>query len=433
MRNWSNRSKLIWKLALTPLLIAGAIFCSAGRSVDHKINSKLVNEESQMGEEELFRNEENIIASATNQFAFDLYLNLKDSAGNIFFSPFSLSTAMAMTYEGARGQTAQEIKQVFHYPESLEVMREEFAGIINLINKEDKKYELHTANALWTQKGYPLLTEYVSTVEKYYGGKVTDLDFARETENSRLIINHWVEEQTNNRIKDLIPPGVLNQLTRLVLTNAIYFKGNWENQFPPGNTREEEFMVTPEKKVKVPMMSIREKRFNYLENDELQLVELPYAGQEISMLVLLPKNDLTSLEPRLTASQLNEYKKQLRSEKIDIYLPKFKFETKYMMGGKKGILGRMGMPTAFSPTEADFSGINGRRDFYLSEVVHQAFVEVNEEGTEAAAATGLVVGVTMVVKKLIFRADHPFIFIIQDRTTGNILFMGRVVDPSASK
>jgi len=151
------------------------------------------------------------------------------------------------------------------------------------------------------------------------------------------------------------------------------------------------------------------------------------------MLVLLPKNDLTSLEPRLTASQLNEYKKQLRSEKIDIYLPKFKFETKYMMGGKKGILGRMGMPTAFSPAEADFSGINGRRDFYLSEVVHQAFVEVNEEGTEAAAATGLVVGVTMVVKKIVFRADHPFIFIIQDRATGNILFMGRVVDPSVSK
>jgi len=428
-----NRSKLIWALALFPWLIAGTIFCSAGGSVDHKINSELVNEESQKGEKELFRNEENIIAAATNQFAFELYLNLKDGEGNIFFSPFSLSTAMAMTYEGAAGQTAQEIKQVFHYPESLEVVREEFAGIINLINKEDKKYELHTANALWAQKGYPLLTEYVSTVEKYYGGKVSDLDFARETENSRLIINHWVEEQTNNRIKDLIPPGVLNQLTRLVLTNAIYFKGRWENQFPQGNTREEEFMVTPEKKVKVQMMSIREKRFNYLENDELQLVELPYAGQEISMLVLLPKKDLKSLEPGLTAEKLNEYKKQLRSEKIDIYLPKFKFETRYMMGGKKGILGRMGMPTAFSPVEADFSGINGWRDFYLSEVVHQAFVEVNEEGTEAAAATGLVVGVTMVVKKLIFRADHPFIFIIQDRATGNILFMGRVVDPSASK
>jgi len=433
VKNRSNHSQLIWALALFPWLVAGTIFCSAGNSVNHKVSHELVNEESEMGEKEFSQNEANLLASATNQFAFELYLNLKDSEGNIFFSPFSLSTAMAMTYEGARGRTAEEIKQVFHYPDNLEVMREEFAEIINLINKKDKQYELHTANALWAQKGYPLLTEYVSTVEKYYGGKVTDLDFARETENSRLKINRWVEEQTNNRIKDLIPPGVLNQLTRLVLTNAIYFKGNWENQFPKENTKEEEFMVTPEKKVKVQMMSIREKRFNYLENEELQLVELPYAGQEISMLVLLPKNDLTSLEPRLTASQLNEYKRQLRSEKIDIYLPKFKFETKYMMGGKKGILGRMGMPTAFSPAEADFSGINGRRDFYLSEVVHQAFVEVNEEGTEAAAATGLVVGVTMVVKKIVFRADHPFIFIIQDRATGNILFMGRVVDPSVSK
>ncbi len=433
MKNRSNHSQLIWALALFPWLVAGTIFCSAGNSVNHKVSHELVNEESEMGDKEFSPDEANLLASATNQFAFELYLNLKDGEGNVFFSPFSLSTAMAMTYEGARGQTAEEIKQVFHYPDNLEVMREEFAQVINLINKKDKQYELHTANALWAQKGYPLLTEYVSTVEKYYGGKVTDLDFARETENSRLKINRWVEEQTNDRIKDLIPPGVLNELTRLVLTNAIYFKGNWENQFPKENTKEEEFMVTPEKKVKVQMMSMREKRFNYLENDELQLVELPYAGQEISMLVLLPKNDLTSLEPRLTASQLNEYKKQLRSEKIDIYLPKFKFETKYMMGGKKGILGRMGMPTAFSPAEADFSGINGRRDFYLSEVVHQAFVEVNEEGTEAAAATGLVVGVTMVVKKIVFRADHPFIFIIQDRATGNILFMGRVVDPSVSK
>jgi len=433
VKNRSNHSQLIWALALFPWLVAGTIFCSAGNSVNHKVSHELVNEESEMGDKEFSPDEANLLASATNQFAFELYLNLKDGEGNVFFSPFSLSTAMAMTYEGARGQTAEEIKQVFHYPDNLEVMREEFAQVINLINKKDKQYELHTANALWAQKGYPLLTEYVSTVEKYYGGKVTDLDFARETENSRLKINRWVEEQTNDRIKDLIPPGVLNELTRLVLTNAIYFKGNWENQFPKENTKEEEFMVTPEKKVKVQMMSMREKRFNYLENDELQLVELPYAGQEISMLVLLPKNDLTSLEPRLTASQLNEYKKQLRSEKIDIYLPKFKFETKYMMGGKKGILGRMGMPTAFSPAEADFSGINGRRDFYLSEVVHQAFVEVNEEGTEAAAATGLVVGVTMVVKKIVFRADHPFIFIIQDRATGNILFMGRVVDPSVSK
>jgi serpin B len=247
-----NRSKPIWALALLPWLVAGTIFCSAGRSVDHKINNKLVNDEGQMGERGFSPDEANLIASASNQFAFDLYLNLKDSEDNIFFSPFSLSTAMAMTYEGAAGQTAQEIKQVFHYPDSLEVMREEFARVINLLNKKDKQYELHTANALWAQKGYPLLTEYVSTVKKYYGGKVTDLDFARKTENSRLIINHWVEEQTNNRIIDLIPPGVLNQLTRLVLTNAIYFKGKWENQFLKENTKEEEFIVSPEKKVEVP-------------------------------------------------------------------------------------------------------------------------------------------------------------------------------------
>ncbi|HNT01585.1 MAG TPA: serpin family protein, partial [Candidatus Saccharicenans sp.] len=163
MKNRSNHSQLIWALALFPWLVAGTIFCSAGNSVNHKVSHELVNEESEMGDKEFSPDEANLLASATNQFAFDLYLNLKDGEGNVFFSPFSLSTAMAMTYEGARGRTAEEIKQVFHYPDNLEVMREEFAQVINLINKKDKQYELHTANALWAQKGYPLLTEYVST------------------------------------------------------------------------------------------------------------------------------------------------------------------------------------------------------------------------------------------------------------------------------
>jgi len=372
----------------------------------------------------------NNVVNSSNQFAFDLYSNLKGEKGNIFFSPYSLSTAMAMTYEGARGQTAEEIRQVFHYPEDIEILRREYAETINQINKKDKKYELRTANALWAQKSYPFSPEYFKTVEKYYGGKVTNVDFARDTENSRLTINKWVEDQTNNRIRDLIPQGAINSLTRLVLTNAIYFKGNWETQFPKKNTKEADFRVSADKKVRVPMMFIREGKFNYTENEALQLLELPYAGNELSMLVLLPRNELSEVEPYLKADKIKNLKENLRQEEVDVYLPRFKFETKYLMGGEQGILGRMGMPTAFSETQADFSGMTGRPDLYITEVVHQAFVEVNEEGTEAAAATGIIMGAKAVLIKKVFRADRPFIFFIQEKRTGAILFFGRVMEPT---
>jgi len=372
----------------------------------------------------------NSVVNASNQFAFDLYSALKGEEGNIFFSPYSLSIAMAMAYEGARGQSAKEIKQVFYYPEDIEILRQGYAETINQINKKDKKYELHTANALWAQKNYPFLPEYFKTVEKYYGGKVTNVDFVRDTENSRLMINKWVEEQTNNRIKDLLPQGVITPLTRLVLTNAIYFKGNWETQFPKQNTKEADFKISDDKKVRVPLMFIRERKFNYTENENLQLLELPYAGNELSMLVLLPRNKLSELEPYLKPDKIQDLMKDMRQEEVDVYLPRFKFETKYLMGGEKGILGRMGMPTAFSEMRADFSGMTGRPDLYITEVVHQAFVEVNEEGTEAAAATGIIMGAKAVLIKQVFRADHPFIFFILEKRTGTILFFGRVMDPT---
>ncbi len=372
----------------------------------------------------------NNVVNSINQFAFDLYPALKNKEENIFFSPYSLSTAMAMTYEGARGKTAEEIRQVFHYPEDIEILRRGYAETINQINKKDKKYELHTANALWAQKNYPFLPEYFKTVEKYYGGKVTNVDFAWDTENSRLTINKWVEEQTRNRIKDLIPQGVITSLTRLVLTNAIYFKGNWETQFPKGNTKEAEFRASVDKKVRVPMMFIGGRKFNYAENEALQLLELPYAGNELSMLILLPRNELSEVEPYLKADKIQDLMKDMCQEEVDVYLPRFKFETKYLMGGEQGILGGMGMPTAFSEMRADFSGMTGKPDLYITEVVHQAFVEVNEEGTEAAAATGIIMGAKAVLMKKVFRADHPFIFFIQEKRTGAILFFGRVIDPT---
>ena len=367
------------------------------------------------------------VVNANNEFAFDLYSKYKDEKeGNIFFSPYSISTAMAMTYEGARGQTAKEIQSVFHFPEE-SIRRPGFARLYNEINKKDKEYQLSTANALWAQEDYKFLDEYFSTIKRYYDGDVTNLDFKRETEKSRIIINNWVGDQTKNKIKDLIPRGSITYDTRLVLTNAIYFKGDWVLQFDKKKTREADFKVSPEKTVKVQMMSLTgdKAKFNYAETEQLQILEMPYEGDELSMLVILPRENLESIEDSINKEKLDELKGMLHEREVNVYMPKFKFETKYFM---KEDLKEMGMPTAFS-MDADLSGMTGNMDLFIDKVIHQAFVEVNEEGTEAAAATAVIGTLNGIEKSNIFRADHPFMFIIQQKATGNILFMGRVVDP----
>jgi serpin B len=375
------------------------------------------------------------VVEANNQFALDFYSELKDKeSGNIFFSPYSIASALAMTYEGARGQTAEEMRSVFYFPEDDNLRREKYAAMIDEINKEDKKYKLHTANALWAEKDYQFLDEYFEIVETYYKGKVTNLDFKRDAEKARGIINNWVEEKTNNKIKNLIPPGMLDKLTRLVLTNAIYFKGEWVRQFNEDDTRDQDFWISEDNVVRVPMMqrTDEEARFNYTENSKLQILEMPYSGEELSMLMFLPKDDdLEVLENLFSTKNLLKWKKDLEEKRVKVFIPKFKFETKYFMAGE---LGGMGMPTAFTWPGADFSGIDGTKDLFISQVIHQAFIEVNEEGTEAAAATAevkMMAGPGWTAPKIpVFRADHPFIFLIQDKKTGNILFMGKVLNPA---
>jgi len=371
------------------------------------------------------------VIDANNQFAFDLYSEFKkEEEGNIFFSPYSISTALAMTYEGARGETAEEMQSVFYFPEDDMDRMSSFAKLYNQINKKDKGYKLHTANALWAEQNYEFLDEYFNVVEDYYGGKVTNLDFRGETEKSRVTINNWVEDQTNNKIKDIIPRGVITSDTRLVLTNAIYFKGEWVKQFDKDNTRERDFRKSPDETVRVDMMSLRgkEAEFNYAETDELQILEMPYDDEELSMIIMLPKEDFAEID--LDVEKLKLFKGMLSERRVDVYLPKFKFETKYFMA--KNLI-EMGMPTAFS-MNADFSGMNGKGNLYISSVIHQAFVDVNEEGTEAAAATAVVVTeMSAEPSHPTFYADHPFVFMIQEKETGAILFMGKVVDPGAEE
>jgi serpin B len=368
----------------------------------------------------------NKLVNGSNQFAFDFYSQITASGKNIFFSPYSISVALGMTFEGARGKTAEEMQSVLHFPNDDTVRRSAFAWLYNDMNKEEKEYILSTANALWASESYKFLDEYFDVIEKFYMGKVTNMDFINEAEESRQTINTWVEEQTNGKIKDLLKKEHVTAMTRLILTNAIYFKGNWVKQFNEKNTKESDFRVDSEKTVKVPMMSMRDETFNYTATQNLQILELPYQGEDLSMLIILPwEGKMDSVEESLTLENLASWRNNLREQKIDIYIPKFKFETRYDMGDT---LKEMGMPTAFSPGGADFSGMDGSKRLFIDFVIHQGFVEVNEKGTEAAAATAVGMVETSIPNT--FNADHPFIFLIQDRDSGNILFMGKVSDPS---
>jgi len=363
------------------------------------------------------------VVDSNNKFAFDIYEEMEDKEGNVFYSPYSISSALAMTYEGARGNTAEEMKSVFYFPES-EVLRPNFAAIYTELNSEDKSYELRTGNALWAQKGYHFLDDYFSTVESRYGGKAVNLDFVGENEKSKETINTFIEEQTNGKIKDIISELSIN--TRLVLTNAIYFKGNWEKQFDKDDTLEKDFYAD-DGNVKVDMMAQTED-FNYAETDELQILEMDYEDEELSMIVLLPKENYSLGDIEIDYESVENYKSQLVEKEVKVSFPKFEFDAKYQL---VETLKKMGMPEAFSGG-ADFSGMTGSKDLFIAQVIHQAYVKVDEEGTEAAAATVVVMEIMAIdpSRQTVFNADHPFVFLIQEKATGNILFIGKVVNPS---
>ncbi|WOX55150.1 serpin family protein [Methanoculleus palmolei] len=379
------------------------------------------------------------VTAGSNQFAFDLYSRLANDpayAGrNLFFSPYSISSALAITYEGAHGTTADEIRSVLHLPENDTLQREGFSAIDAGLNRADANYILRTANALWAEETYSFLPEYTTAAARWYGANVTNLDFKGSPEASRETINRWVEEQTEDKIRDLLPAGSIDTMTRLVITNAIYFKGTWVKQFDANETEEEDFRIAPNETVRVPMMQRTDRGavYGYTETDTLQVLEMPYArgnGSEVSMLVLLPKEDsLTAAEESLDAETVAGLHQSLTSRRVDVFFPKFRLETDYSL---PGVLAAMGMPTVFTDS-ADLSGMDGMKKLFVSDIVHKAFVDVNEEGTEAAAATGVIVaplaappGSEMPIP--VFRADHPFVFLIVEEDSGTVLFIGRVVN-----
>ncbi|HUC88618.1 MAG TPA: serpin family protein [Candidatus Paceibacterota bacterium] len=375
----------------------------------------------------------NAVVLANNAFAFDIYSKLAKKGENMFFSPFSVSSAFAMVYEGANGKTADEIQSVFHFPKDINILRDSFSSINNEINTANQDYQLNIANAIWVQKDFAFLADYLSNVGTYYSAKATNVDFKNATEEARQTINKWVEDKTNDKIKDILLPGILNSSTKLALTDAIYFNGKWIKPFDRKGTKETDFSLYPNGSVKINMMEQKDDKavFNYAENNDLQILEMPYKGNELSMIIILPKkNDLISFEKLFTLSNLNNWKKDLKNQRVNVFIPQFKFDTNYDM---VDTLTSMGMPTAFT-VNADFSKMDGQKDLSIGAVIHKAFIDVNEDGTEAAAATvvAMTAGSALQQGPRIpeFYANHPFLFVIEDSTNGNILFMGNVVNPS---
>ncbi|MGD0077523.1 MAG: serpin family protein [Sedimentisphaerales bacterium] len=372
------------------------------------------------------------IVEGNNKFALELYALLRNQEGNLFLSPYSISTALAMTCAGARGQTEQEMAKALQFPTGIsnEQFNKAFGEIIRRLNAEGQKgaFELVVANALWGQKDYKFLPDFLTTVKTNYEGSLEQVDFKTQTEEARKTINAWVENKTKDKIKELIKPGMLDTMTRLVLTNAIYFKGKWASQFKPDQTQQSPFTLLSGQKVTVPMMNQKE-RFGYTEINDIQLLELPYKTDALSMVVLLPKklDGVKDLEKQINADNLKNWITGLHKREVQVFFPRFKMTNEFELAQ---ILGEMGMHDAFS-AKADFSGMTGNRDLFISAVIHKAYVDVNEEGTEAAAATGVVMKLTSVeAPPPVFRADHPFIFLIRDNHTGSILFIGRVANPA---
>ena len=377
------------------------------------------------------------LVDGNSVFALELYQQLGQEDGNLFYSPYSISLALAMTYAGARGETGQQMADTLHFILSQDRLHPALNSLDLELSqrgegakgKDGEGFRLNIVNAIWGQKDYHFLPAFLDLLAENYGAGLRTLDFANAPEESRITINNWVSDQTENRIEDLIPRGLIDALTRLVLTNAIYFNAAWQHPFNEDVTEDGPFYLLDGGQVTVPMMRQTES-FGYAQGDGYQVVELPYDGRELSMVILLPQpGRFERFEGSLDAQWVNAIVEELEPGRVALTMPRFEFESAFSLNE---ILAAMGMPVAFSGG-ADFSGMTGNTDLFISDVVHKAFVSVDEAGTEAAAATAVVMKLTAApgTSPVQVTVDRPFVFLIRDIETGTILFVGRIVDPSA--
>ena len=376
-----------------------------------------------------------LLIEGNSAFAFELYRALRDQEGNLFYSPHSISVALAMTYAGARGETAQQMADTLEFLLEQERLHPAFNWLDAELasrgegaqGKDGEGFRLNIVNAIWGQKDYSFLSTFLDVLAENYGAGLRILDFVTEPEESRLAINDWVSDQTEGRIEDLIPQGAIDALTRLVLTNAIYFNAAWAYPFDEDMTADGPFYLIDGGQVTVPMMEQTE-AFGYTDGEGYQAVELLYDGDELSMVILLPEDgQFEVFEEGLQADKISDIIGGLQLTEVALTMPQFEFDSEFSL---KDTLAEMGMPIAFSGA-ADFSGMTGARDLFISEVLHKAFVSVDEAGTEAAAATAVIMRESAAEPLVEVTIDHPFIFLIRDIETGAILFVGRVMNPAA--
>jgi len=365
------------------------------------------------------------------RFALDLYQQLRsEETGNLFYSPYSISVALAMTWAGARGNTADEMADVLHFALEQEELHPAFNKLDLYLTSlgqetEDEEFILSIENAIWGEETYTFLDDFLDLLAVNYGAAMNLLDFLSHPDESREIINQWVEDQTNGKIEDLLPENSIGPDTALVLTNAIYFYGSWLYQFDEEFTSDGIFNALDGSQVTVSMMEQTEV-FRYMSGDGFQAIDLPYEGEEAGMLIIVPdEGTFEAFEQTFDAETLGVVLDGLTSTNVTLYLPKWEFIAECEL---KETLKSMGMVEAF--TAADFSGIDGTHDLFIDEVFHKAFVAVDESGTEAAAATAVVVSLTAAPDPPVpLPIDRPFVFLIMDYETGTILFAGRVTNP----
>ena len=436
---FQNYERAIVFLTAVMLLGLSLIACSVSPSAtvgsDDTPTSSAESEDSRGTPQDVGEPTLSELVEGNNAFAFDLFQAVRNKNSNLFYSPYSISVALAMTYTGARTSTEEQMANVLHYTLPQDQLHPTFNYLEYLLTnqeideiRQEEDFILHVANSIWGQDGYSFLPEYLDLIARNYGAELRVLDFGDENnrEQARLAINDWISEQTEGKIDDLIRKGMLTEMTRLVLANAVYFKAEWEDPFLNA-TRDDEFYLLDGSAVTVPMMS-RRGFANYFESTGYQAIEIPYRGERFQMVILLPaEGRFDDIESSLDNEFVNSLLRGFASDDIKLYLPKFEYEASLSLANT---LAEMGMPDAFDKLQADFSGIAKiPPNLFITHIEHKAFVAVDETGTEAAAATGVVA--VAVSEPVVVEVNRPFIFFIRDSESGTIVFVGRVINPTS--
>ena len=375
------------------------------------------------------------LATSHAAFALDLYENLvsRKPHENVIFSPTSVSTAMAMLQLGARGSTKRQLTKVMHFDLVGDDLHRSFVELNRILYKPSSAYTLKSANRIFGKIGVNFSKYYLSNAQRYYGSTVETFDFSDDPEGARSVINTWVSNNTNNRIADLIPRGVLDASTLMIIVNAIYFKGSWASPFKKSETAVDDFYVSTDSIVTAEFM-YQKGYFNYGRDErrKFDILELPYAGEQLGFYIILPDDTdgLPVVESQLSVMGLSRTIASMRRTDVQIWMPKFTFTQELSL---RGILSQLGLPSLFDPELADLSAMNGRKDLYVSDIVHKSFIEINEQGSEVSSASGIIVAKTAYAPPVEFNVNHPFVFMIREKKSGSVLFVGRVVKPTTTQ